>query len=203
MACLMLSQASLLAVWSVVGWSFLTLRLALLALGIGVWSRLWDQSDSVPAADMACLLALLSLLIAVPLAVLRNGSAGAHRYRQISLAALIGVVTAAGLMLPVVRQFSRPYDVRYLSEMCGIVTATAVTTLAAAILMLGSRLSASHLAYMGLTVGSAGWLLSATIMGEKLTAWVVILLHTSLVAGSLAVWRLCGVRWQIERLRQP
>lgn len=194
MACLMLSQSALLAVWTVVG-SFKWLpRLVLLALGIGLWSWQWHRQRGVPAIDVVCLLSLSSAMVAVPLAIFRHWSAQQRGRPQISLAALIGLVTGVGLLLGLARQFSKPDDLYYLRETFGIAAAASLTTLAAVVAMLGPRLTAGHLAVMGLITGVAGLILSATIVGHPLTAWAFVLVHALFVVASLSVWRICGVR---------
>jgi hypothetical protein len=195
--CLMLSQTSLLAAWCVLGRGALAIRLSLLAIGIGAWSWQWDRSGDVPAVDMACLLLLLSTMVATPLVIFRQRTSLLGKW-QVSLAALVGLVTVSGLALGLARQFSRPDDMAYVGEMFGLVIAMSLTTLAAVALMLGRRMSAFRGGLFALAIGIAALILSAVIVGETLLAGKLVGLHTVLVLASLAVWRICGVRLAVN-----
>jgi hypothetical protein len=194
LACLMLSQISLLSVWSVFGGAAWPLRLTLLTLGIGVWSWLWERRGTTPAIDAACLLSLLSALIATPLGMLRVRSLSESERRQVSLLALLGALTGAGLVLGLARQFTRPDDLHYLLAMFGLATATSLATLAATVLILSPRVRTQHFVLLVGALLSAGLIITTTVIGDGLIASQVVLVQTLIVAASLYVWRVAGIR---------
>jgi hypothetical protein len=193
-ASLMLSQIGLLALWSVVAGGALLARLALLALGIGLWSLQWGARGDVPAVDMASLLFLSAAMVAVPIALFQRWWARTEKRRQFSLAALLGSLTGAALLLALAKQFSRPGDFHYVSEMFGIAAATSLTSIAGAIALLGPRLIAWRAVQVGLIAGVAGLLLRATSPDQPWMIWLLIWLHTAFIVTSLSVWRICGIR---------
>jgi len=201
-ASLMFSQVSLAAVWAVVGTSSLAARLLLLIVSAGLWSWQWERGGGgVPAIDIACHLALTTALVTIPLVMYRKWAAPRNEGRQFSLIALICLTTGTGVLLGLLRQFTRPDDLRYVAEAVAIATTTALVTVAAAMVLLATHISVQRITFLSLVTAAATLVLCLAIIGDGRTACEFMLLHAALVVTSLCVWRIAGVRLRIDEGR--